>query len=152
MPKNWTVYRKGDVEDSFDDFAASENSVALLANRYDGIDLPGPSCRSVTIAGYPGVTNLQERFYASRARAAAVSAERVRSRVVQGIGRCTRGPRDWALVIVADKETTTYLSRDEVRATLSADLQSEIEVLQARLSEAERERDEWRRVAGRTAA
>lgn len=127
VPKSWTVFRKGDVEDSLDNFAASTKSVALLANRYDGIDLPGKSCRSVTIAGYPGVTNLQERFYASRARAAVVSAERVRSRVVQGIGRCTRGPRDWALVIIADKETTTYLSREEVRATLSADLQSEIE-------------------------
>ena len=127
VPKGSAVFRKGDVEDSLDDFAASTKSVALLANRYDGIDLPGKACRSVTMAGYPGVTNLQERFYASRARAAAVSAERVRSRVVQGIGRCTRGPRDWALVIVADKETTTYLSREEVRATLSPDLQSEIE-------------------------
>jgi hypothetical protein len=127
VPKNWTVFRKRDVEDTLDDFATSTKAVALLANRYDGIDLPGDSCRSVTIAGYPGVTNLQERFYGSRARAAAVSAERVRSRVVQGIGRCTRGPRDWALVIVADKDTTTYLSREEVRATLSPDLQSEIE-------------------------
>lgn len=127
VPESWRVFRKDDVEDTLDDFAASSKSVALLANRYDGIDLPGEACRSVTIAGYPGVTNLQERFYASRARAAAVSAERVRSRVVQGIGRCTRGPRDWALVIVADKETTTYLSREEVRATLSPDLQSEIE-------------------------
>lgn len=127
VPGRWAVFRKGDVEDSLDDFANATKAVALLANRYDGIDLPGDACRLVTIAGYPGVTNLQERFYASRARAAAVSAERVRSRVVQGIGRCTRGPRDWALVIVADKETTTYLSRDEVRATLSPDLQSEIE-------------------------
>ncbi|MCT1394645.1 DEAD/DEAH box helicase family protein [Microbacterium sp. p3-SID338] len=127
VPKSWTVYRKDDVDDSFDDFAASTKSVAILANRYDGIDLPGDACRSVTMAGYPGATNLQERFYASRARAAAVSAERVRSRVVQGIGRCTRGPRDWALVIVADKDTTTYLSRSEVRATLSPDLQAEIE-------------------------
>ncbi|MGN7186978.1 DEAD/DEAH box helicase family protein [Microbacterium enclense] len=127
VPKSWTVFGAEDVEDSFDVFAASSKSVALLANRYDGIDLPGAACRAVTISGYPGVTNLQERFYASRARAAAVSAERVRSRVVQGIGRCTRGPRDWALVIVADRETTTYLSRSEVRATLSPDLQSEIE-------------------------
>ena len=127
VPAKWTVFRKEDVEDSLDDFGASTKSVALLANRYDGIDLPGKSCRSVTIAGYPGVTNLQERFYESRARAAIVSAERVRSRVVQGIGRCTRGPRDWALVIVADKDTTTYLSREEVRATMSPDLQSEIE-------------------------
>jgi len=126
IPKKWKVFRKADVEESFDDFAAASNAVALLANRYDGIDLPGHACRAVSIAGFPGVTNLQEQFYATRARASAVSEERVRSRVVQGIGRCTRGPRDWALVIVADAETTTYLSRSEIRETLSTDLQAEV--------------------------
>jgi len=126
VPDGWDIYDKDDVEDSLGQFADAANAVAVLANRYDGIDLPGDACRSVTIFGYPGVTNLQERFLASRARAAIVSAERVRSRLVQGIGRCTRGPRDFALVIISDQETTTYFSRTEVTDTLSEDLQSEI--------------------------
>jgi len=126
VPDGWKVFRKEDVEESFDDFAASKKSVAVLANRYDGIDLPGKACRAVALYGFPGVTNLQEQFYSTRARSASVSDERVRSRVVQGTGRCTRGPRDWALVIVADAETTTYLSRAEIRASLDADLQAEV--------------------------
>jgi Type III restriction enzyme, res subunit/Helicase C-terminal domain len=126
VPDGWKVFKKDDVEESFDDFAAARKSVALLANRYDGIDLPGKACRAVALYGFPGVTNLQEQFYSTRARSAAVSDERVRSRVVQGTGRCTRGPRDWALVIVADADTTTYLSRTEVRSSLDADLQAEV--------------------------
>ncbi|MBG6059775.1 hypothetical protein RCH16_003177 [Cryobacterium sp. MP_M5] len=126
IPRGWEVFRKGDVEQSFDDFAAADQAVVLLANRYDGIDLPGHACRSVALVGFPGVTNLQEQFYATRARSSAVSEERVRSRVVQGIGRCTRGPRDWALVIIADADTTTYLSRAEVRETLNPGLQAEV--------------------------
>jgi len=127
VPNGWTVFKKDDVEESFDDFAAAKKAVAVLANRYDGIDLPGKACRAVALYGFPGVTNLQEQFYATRARSASVSEERVRSRVVQGTGRCTRGPRDWALVIVADAETTTYLSRVEVRDSLDADLQAEVQ-------------------------
>ena len=126
IPDGWKVFKKDDVEDSFDGFAAAKEAVAVLANRYDGIDLPGKACRAVALFGFPGVTNLQEQFYSSRARSSSVSDERVRSRVVQGTGRCTRGPRDWALVIVADAETTTYLSRAEVRASLDADLQAEV--------------------------
>ncbi|UWD79347.1 DEAD/DEAH box helicase [Curtobacterium flaccumfaciens] len=126
VPSGWQVMRKDDVEESMDDFADADRAVAVLANRYDGIDLPGEACRCVTLAGYPGITNLQEQFYSARARSSSVSDERVRSRVVQGLGRCTRHPRDWALVVVADAETTTYLSRAEVRRTLSAHLQSEV--------------------------
>ncbi|TFC12519.1 hypothetical protein [Cryobacterium sp. MDB2-10] len=46
--------------------------------------------------------------------------------MVQGIRRCTRGPRDWALVIIADTDTTIYLSRAEVRETLNPGLQAEV--------------------------
>lgn len=126
IPDQWRIYRKSELEKSLDGFAADKKAVALLANRYDGIDLPNDTCRAVLLAGFPGVTNLQEQFYASRARARAVSEERVRSRVVQGTGRCTRGPGDWALVIIGDAETTTYLSRTEVQDTLTTGLAAEV--------------------------
>lgn len=125
-PSGWKVFSKNDVEASFDEFAETKQAVTILANRYDGIDLPGSTCRAVALHGFPGVTNLQERFYATRAKSTSVSDERVRSRIVQGTGRCTRGPRDWSLVIIADPETTTYLSRDEYRTTLDPDLQAEV--------------------------
>jgi hypothetical protein len=126
VPDDWTIFGKQDVEESFDGFAATPNSVVVLANRYDGIDLPGDTCRAVAIAGFPGATSLQEEFLSTRARARSVLDERVRSRVIQGTGRCTRGPRDWALVIVADSDTTTYLSRSEVQTSLDPDLQAEV--------------------------
>lgn len=126
IPEGWEQFGKQNIAESLVPFSEAEEAVAILANRYDGIDLPGDACRAVVMYGYPGVTNQQEKFYATRARAAAVSDERVRTRVVQGIGRCTRGPRDWALVIVADPETTTYLTRAEVHTTLSPDFQAEI--------------------------
>lgn len=126
VPEGWSVFHKQDVEDSFEPFADATNAAAVLANRYDGIDLPGEACRAVSLYGFPGTTNLQERFYNSRARSSSVTDERVRSRVVQGIGRCTRNRSDWALVVIADAETTSYLSRPEVTRALPPELQAEI--------------------------
>jgi hypothetical protein len=126
VPEGWNVFYKGDIDSSFDEFAAASEAVCVLANRYDGLDLPGDVCHAVVLAGHPNVTSSQERFLTSRARAGAAIAERIRSRVTQGTGRCTRGPGDWALVIVSDLENTNYLSRAEVQSTMDVDLQSEI--------------------------
>lgn len=126
VPNGMKVYSAQEFTSSLDKFIEDEKAVAFLANRYDGIDLPDEACRGVVMAGYPGVTNLQEQFYSERSRASAMLEERIRSRVVQGLGRCTRNKDDWAVVIVADTETTTYLCRPEVQKRLSPDLAAEI--------------------------
>jgi hypothetical protein len=77
--------------------------------------------------GKPDADNLQERFLSQNVRAGAALAERVRTRVVQGAGRCTRGPNDWAVVIVLSADLTTYLVRPETRQNLDPELQAEIE-------------------------
>ncbi|MDF0529586.1 hypothetical protein P0W64_02940 [Tsukamurella sp. 8F] len=46
--------------------------------------------------------------------------------MVQGAGRCTRGPKDWAVVVVTGAELLRFLSRTEIRRTLPVELQAEI--------------------------
>lgn len=127
VPDSWTAIRKDAVADSFEPFAAASRVACILANRYDGIDLPGEACRVVALYGLPRATTLHEEFLSTRARSSMALDERVRARVVQGTGRCTRGPRDWAVVVIADAETTSYLSRPEVIESLDEDLQAEIQ-------------------------
>lgn len=126
VPSGWSKFERDDIVESFDRFARAEQAVCLLANRYDGIDLPGDACHCVVLFGHPDATHLQERFLAERARSSAAIEERVRSRVVQGTGRCTRHADDWALVVVADPDMTSYLSRTSVQETLDEDLQAEV--------------------------
>jgi hypothetical protein len=126
LPADWTALHAQDVESSFTKFTKGNNTVCFLANRYDGLDLPGNSCRVVVLSGYPRATNLHERFLASRARAGAALAERIRSRIIQGSGRCTRGPEDWALVIVRDLDNTNFLAQSEIQQTFDAELQAEV--------------------------
>ncbi|UOR02393.1 DEAD/DEAH box helicase [Leucobacter allii] len=107
-------------------FASSTTGVLGLANRYDGLDLPGDACRVVVLGGSPDAVGLQERFLSERAGATAVIAERIRTRIVQGAGRCTRGPNDYAVVVVLGSDITKYFSRPDNLKSLEPELQAEV--------------------------
>lgn len=126
-PDGWPVLGRDDVKQSLAPLAQAAHAVCGLANRYDGLDLPDQACRAVVLAGLPAAQHLQERYLSSRVKAGAALAERVRTRVVQGAGRCTRGPQDWALVVVLGDDVTRYLSRPEIRQAMDPELQAEIE-------------------------
>jgi hypothetical protein len=124
--KGWPVWGVEDVKDGMAPFASLDNGTCGLAARYDGLDLPGDSCRVVVLDGIPDQDNLQERFLQSRARAGVALAARIRTRVIQGAGRCTRGPEDTAIVIILGAGLSRYLTRPEVVAALDSELQAEI--------------------------
>ncbi|MBO0983838.1 DEAD/DEAH box helicase [Rathayibacter sp. SD072] len=125
QPK-WMVMSVDNVAEGMGPFIALKNGVCGLAARYDGLDLPGESCRVVALDGVPDQDNLQERFLQNRARASVALASRVRTRVIQGAGRCTRGPRDTAIVLVLGGELSRYLTRPEVTEALDPELQAEL--------------------------
>ncbi|WP_034087947.1 DEAD/DEAH box helicase [Streptacidiphilus albus] len=121
------VMGRDDVELTLDFFAKAPFGVLGLANRYDGLDLPGRACRIVVLGGKPDAVGLQERFLSERAEASAALAERLRTRIVQGAGRCTRGPNDYAVVVVLGSDITRYFGRPDNRAALEPELQAEVE-------------------------
>lgn len=126
-PEGTPVFTADHLRSSLQLFAGAPKGVLSVANRYDGLDLPGDTCRVVVLDGLPNSYSLQERFLGERADAQATLAERVRTRVIQGAGRCTRGPNDYAVVLVRGADLTRYFSRPEVRGALDAELQAEVE-------------------------
>lgn len=110
----------------FKKFADSTTGTLLAANRYDGMDLADDICRIMLMHGLPGTTHLQDRFFETKLRARSVLQERIRTRVVQGLGRCTRGPKDYSVVVVEDESLVRFLSRDENIESMPRELQAEI--------------------------
>lgn len=78
-----TVLKNKDIEDTLDKFTSQTNVALVLANRYDGIDLPGETCRLLIIEGLPAGTNLQERFLWTKAIATSLLKNRIRTRFTQ---------------------------------------------------------------------
>lgn len=123
-----SVFGRDNLEkQGLDAFAKLRTGVLGLANRYDGLDLPGDACRIVVLGGLPDAVSLQEKFLSQRAEASAALAERLRTRIVQGAGRCTRGPNDYAVVVVLGSDITKYFSRPENLKALEPELQAEVE-------------------------
>jgi hypothetical protein len=158
VPAGMEVFGKGDIEPSLDGFRRAVRGVLALANRYDGLDLADDACRLTVLDGLPSGEHLQERFLVRSLRAGRVIEERLRTRVVQGAGRCTRGLKDHSAVIVLGDDLTRFLQRPEVRAALRPETQAEIsfgisnsEVTEEELRKAIRsfmdQDDEWQKEA-----
>lgn len=116
-----------DIERSKKDFVTTAKAVAVVANRYDGIDLVGDECRLLVASGLPRATNLQEQFLISRMGASILYNDRIRTRIVQAIGRCTRSSTDYAAVVVLGEQLNKFLLQPDTRQYLHPELQAEIE-------------------------
>lgn len=125
-PDDVSVIYTREAERDLGTFVEADEGAVFLANRYDGIDLPDDACRLTVLSGLPAATHLQERFLYETLGATRVLTERIRSRVVQGAGRCTRNTKDYAAVIVRGARLTDFLARDENLRAMHPELQAEI--------------------------
>ncbi|WP_139557984.1 DEAD/DEAH box helicase [Methylotetracoccus oryzae] len=121
------VFSAADLEYSKAMFTESASAVAVIANRYDGIDFPGDDCRLLFVEGLPRATNLQERFLMNRMGASLLFNERVQTRVLQAIGRCTRGLNDYSAIVVTGEDLPAYLTDRKRLSYFHPELQAELE-------------------------
>jgi hypothetical protein len=76
------VFDASQIEASKKPFIQSDKAVAVIANRYDGIDLVDDDCRLLLADGLPGGANLQERFFVLRVTAQLLLDDRILTRLV----------------------------------------------------------------------
>lgn len=116
-----------DIESNLDAFTKRSGQVALvLANRFDGIDLPGDDCRYLAIDGLPDAAGLQETYLVYRLGASALLRDRVRTRLTQAIGRCTRDEADYSAVLILGDDLLKWFSTRPNVAAMHPEIQAEI--------------------------
>lgn len=121
------IFSAAQIEESKAAFVQSPAAVAVLANRYDGIDFPDEQSRLLIMHGLPGASNLQEKFLTAKMSARLLLADRIQTRVVQAVGRCTRSATDYSAVVIVGEDLLTYLSKAETRNKLHPELQAELQ-------------------------
>lgn len=127
VPPSHTVMRAKDVNEDLAPFTSAPAATLVLANRYDGIDLPGNDCELVVLDGLPIGSDLQEQFLHYSVGAVTVLQERVRARIMQGSGRATRGARDRAVVVILRNDLISYLDNPDVHKAMHPEVQAELE-------------------------
>ena len=123
----YDIFNATDIEQSKKDFVEKEKTVAIIANRYDGIDFAEDEARTLIISDLPTSTNLQEKFFVTRMAANELLNERILTRIVQAMGRCTRSSTDYSAVIVLGEKLVSYLLPEKKRKLLHPELQAELE-------------------------
>lgn len=83
----------------------------VFSNRYDGMDLPGDSCRLLIMSGLPAGTSSYEIFRASALYGGTTITRMLAQRIEQGIGRGSRGSGDHCVVLLTGSDLSAWIAK-----------------------------------------
>lgn len=92
--------------------AGKSNGPVVFASRYDGIDLPGNSCRLLIMEGLPAGTSDYEQLRAAVLHGGATITRMLAQRIEQGIGRGARGSGDYCVVILLGSDLAGWIAKE----------------------------------------
>jgi hypothetical protein len=124
---DFPIFTAQNLEESKFEFINASEAVVVIANRYDGIDFPEDDCRLLFVDGLSQSTSLQERFFINKMGASLLFNDRIQTRALQAIGRCTRGLNDYSAVVITGDELSCYLTDLKRRKYFHPELQAELE-------------------------
>jgi replicative superfamily II helicase len=132
--KDWKAYgaviaTKDSLSDIVDGLKTGEvENTVVLANRYDGIDLPDDACRILVFDSKPYSESLVDLYQeACRPDSEATLMRTIRT-VEQGMGRSVRGEKDYCVVVVIGTDLVRLVRDKQSRKYLSAQMAAQIEL------------------------
>jgi len=87
-----------DISDTLDGFTKNDRAMLTVAGRYDGLDFPDDDCRLLIMAEAPSAISDLERHLRDYWKLGPLMRRRELTRLVQGLGRCTRNSTDYSVV------------------------------------------------------
>ncbi len=121
-----SVFDANDLIGSKESYCDAENAVVVMANRFDGVDFPDDESRMLFIYNLPKVTHLQEKFFIGKMAASHLYAERIKTRIVQAVGRCTRNAGDYSVVCILGSSILNEMTSAKIQSTYHPEMRAEI--------------------------
>jgi replicative superfamily II helicase len=109
--------RRGDFE-----------KTVVLVNRYDGIDLPDDTCRTLIFDGKPYSESLVDLYQEMCRPESESTLMRTVRTVEQGMGRSVRGEKDYSVVMIIGSDITRLVRDRDSRKYLSPQMSTQIEI------------------------
>lgn len=100
----------------------------IFSNRYDGMDLPGDSCRLLVMSGLPAGTSNYELFKASVLYGGKTITKMMAQRIEQGIGRGSRGAGDYCVVVLTGSDLSGWISKKANFSFLTSATKAQLEI------------------------
>ena len=87
------------IDEGVNTLRTSKGNLAVLVNKYDGIDLPDETCRILVVDGLPDTRRLLDRYEQVTLSDSDRYLSRQVQRIEQGMGRGIRSNEDYCVVI-----------------------------------------------------
>lgn len=100
----------------------------ILANRYDGIDLPDNSCRILILDSLPFFVNMADKFEQTARRGSRLISKKLAQKIEQGLGRSVRSEKDYSVIIFIGSELVSFIRSNATRELFSLQTQKQIEL------------------------
>ena len=138
----WTdiaeVFRSEEGHARIRQFAESADEKLVFVARYDGVDLPGEDCRILVLYGLPVGATLIEKFFGYHLRVGRASDYLIAARLVQMVGRISRGMADYGVVLMLGQQLVKWILAPGNLALLPSHLRLQLKLgLDLRDKEAE---------------
>lgn len=102
--------------------------IRVLANRYDGIDLPDNACRLLILDSLPFFSNMADKFEQSARRGSRLVSKKLAQKIEQGLGRSVRSEKDYSAIIIIGSELVSFIRSNATRELFSLQTQKQIEL------------------------
>jgi hypothetical protein len=106
----------------------NRDNVLVIANRYDGIDLPDASCRFLIFDSEPYSESLVDLYIESCRSSSETTAIRKARTIEQGLGRSVRGERDFCVILIIGPDLVKCVQSKFTRRHLSSQTQLQIQL------------------------
>ncbi|MEW9673523.1 DEAD/DEAH box helicase family protein [Ammoniphilus sp. 3BR4] len=100
----------------------------VIANRYDGIDLPDNACRILVIDSKPFFESLYDRYIEECRSNSDILSVRLAQTIEQGTGRGIRGEKDYCVIIITGAELVRAIRSQEKRKYFSVQTRTQVEI------------------------
>lgn len=108
--------------------SSSAGTIAVFAQRYDGVDLPDAACRLLIIDGLPAGESLVDRADQMALGGVVGVRAKVANRIEQGLGRAVRSASDYCAVLLAGRDLANFISRAAVLSNFSPATVRQLEI------------------------
>jgi replicative superfamily II helicase len=104
------------------------NETIVIANRYDGIDLPDDTCRILIIDSKPFSQSLCDKYQENCRLHSDIIDIKVAQKIEQGLGRGVRGEKDYCVVIITGSDLIAAIRNKRFQKFFSPQTRKQIEI------------------------
>lgn len=108
-----TLSQGDEVGKTVEKLRTTKGNFVVLANRYDGIDLPDTACRVLVLDGVPTGESYYEQHISSVRSDSTLVTGRVAQTIEQGLGRGVRSGKDYCVVLLCGSHLVQFVGVKE---------------------------------------